>query len=500
MLLRALFKQFDPTLNLQRLPDTRVTAITDDSRAVVPGSVFVARAGTKTDGAAYIKEAAKRGAVVVVAGQTIANAPVPVVIVPDPAAALSILAHKLAGNPTHNLKVIGVTGTNGKTTITYLIREILTHAGKKCGMIGTVETDDGLHTCESDMTTPGAVVVADLMSRMRDYGCAACAMETSSHALDQGRVAGVRYCAAVFTHLTGDHLDYHGSMDAYAAAKAKLFAQLDPSAVAILNADDVWSVRMLRDCKVVQPVRYGIKNAADYMARDLAVTAGGTNFVLEGPDGKTEVKMTLIGRHNVENALAAAAVCAEVFGLTVHQIAAALREAVGAPGRLQVVDAGQPFTVLVDYAHTDDALRNVLSALRPICRGKLRVLFGAGGDRDRTKRPRMAVVAAQFADSIVITSDNPRTENPRGIIDEILCGLPADTNASVNVEPDRRLAIGMILSLAQPGDVVLLAGKGHEKYQVIGAEKVHFDDVEDARNFLSPSMYSGRGPGGGSMV
>ncbi|HRK29501.1 MAG TPA: UDP-N-acetylmuramoyl-L-alanyl-D-glutamate--2,6-diaminopimelate ligase [Tepidisphaeraceae bacterium] len=487
MLLRDLFQQFDPTLNLMRLPDARVTAVTEDSRRVVPGSIFVARAGTVTDGSRYIADAARRGAVVVVAGQTVAGARVPIIVVPDPAAATSILAHKLAGNPSHSMNVIGVTGTNGKTTVTYLIRQILNHFEKKCGMIGTVEIDDGQKTFLSDMTTPAAVDVAAMLGRMRDHGCDACAMETSSHALCQGRVAAVRYSAAVFTNLTGDHLDYHGSMDDYAAAKSRLFSMLDQDGVAIVNADDAWSVRMLKDCKSVHPLRFGIRNRADYMARDLSFTAAGTQFVLDTPDGCTPVKTRLIGRHNVENVLAAAAVCAELFGLTVHQLANVFQDLTGAPGRLQRVDAGQPFTVLVDYAHTDDALRNVLSALRPICRGKLHVLFGAGGDRDRTKRPRMASVVAQFADTMIITSDNPRTENPRAIIDEILSGLPADRRESVTVEPDRRVAISMILSQPGPSDVVLIAGKGHENYQILGIERTHFDDCEEVRSLLQGS-------------
>lgn len=487
MLLRELFKQFDPTLDLSRLPDVRVTAITEDSRRVVPGSVFVARSGGKVDGASFISDATKRGAVAVVAGATISRTAIPSIIVRDPAAAASILGHIINGRPSEAVKVVGVTGTNGKTTVTYLIREILASVSKKCGLIGTVQIDDGARTFESEMTTPAAVAVAELMGRMRDNGCAACAIETSSHALHQGRVAGVNFAGGVFTNLTGDHLDYHGDMENYAAAKAALFEKLNHGSVAIVNQDDAWSVRMTRDCKA-RVVTFGIKSAANYTARDIAVTSAGSNFILKGPDGEATVKMDLIGRHNIENALAASVACAEIFGLTVHQIAAALRTAKGAPGRLQRVNVGQPFTVLVDYAHTDDALANVLSALRPICRGKLRVLFGAGGDRDRTKRPRMAAVAAKFADAIVITSDNPRTENPAAIIDEIFGGLPADSHSAASVEPDRRAAIKLILSQAQPGDVVLLAGKGHENYQIIGTERMHFDDIEEATTVLKSSV------------
>jgi len=480
MLLRDLFRQFDPNLSTMRLPDVRVTGIAEDSRRVLPGYVFVARPGLHTDGAQHVTDAAARGASVVVAGKTLTGAPLPVVVVPDPSTAASQLANLFHRRPAEALKVIGVTGTNGKTTVTYLIRHILASAGKRCGLIGTVETDDGDRVRPAAMTTPGGVEVADLLARMRDHDCAACAMEVSSHALEQGRVAGVRFSAAVFTNLTRDHLDYHGTMDAYASAKARLFERLSDAAVAIVNRDSEWSQHMLRNARA-RSVGFAMKSSADYTARDIAVTAAGSNFVLVGPDGQTPVRMRLIGRHNIENALAASAACAEVFGLTVHQIAQSLRTATGAPGRLERVEAGQPFTILVDYAHTDDALRNVLATLRPICRGKLRVMFGAGGDRDRSKRPLMAAAVCEFADSVVITSDNPRTENPRLIIEEILSGVPADRHSIVTVEEDRRAAIERIIGESGGGDVVLLAGKGHEKTQVIGSTQLPFDDVEEAR-------------------
>lgn len=480
MLLRELFRRFDPQLNVSRLPDVRVTSVTEDSRQACPGSVFVARAGTKTDGARFIADAAARGAVAVVAGQTLPDCPLPAVVVPDAGAAGSVLAHLLYRQPSRSMRVIGVTGTNGKTTTAYLVRHLLNSVGKACGMIGTVEIDDGgPNPRVADMTTPAAAEVANLMARMVGNGCAACAVETSSHALHQGRVAGLHFAAGAFTNLTGDHLDYHGDMDAYAAAKALLFERLGPDAVAIVNADSPWAHRMTQRCPA-RVITFGMKEWADYAARDIATTAAGTSFVLVGPDGQAEVRMRLIGRHNVENALAAASACAETFGVTVHQMAAGLRTATGAPGRLQRVEIDSPFTVLVDYAHTDDALRNVLSSLKPVCRGTLRVVFGCGGDRDRTKRPRMAAVACELADAVYVTSDNPRTENPRAIIDQILAGVPAGDRAKVRADPDRRAAIEQAIADAAPGDIVLIAGKGHENYQVIGAEKHHFDDAEEA--------------------
>ena len=333
---------------------------------------------------------------------------------------------------------------------------------------------------------------------MRDRGCWFCAIETSSHALHQGRVSGVNFAGAAFTNLTRDHLDYHQTMDSYAAAKASLFESLDCNAVAVVNAYDPWSDHMVQKTHA-RVIRFGIGRKGDYRAKDVSSTAEGSHFILRTPDGEAEVHMPMIGQHNIANALTAAAIVGEVCGLSVHQIAAALKDAVGAPGRLQPVQCGQNFAVYVDYAHTDDGLKNVLRAVRPLTKGRLRVVFGCGGDRDRTKRPMMARAAEKYADAIYVTSDNPRTENPQAIIDEILpgfsakvrrasdCGSPMDGGKSGKsgcVEPDRRRAIQRALGDAEAGDIVLLAGKGHEDYQIVGTEKHHFDDVEEAMSFL----------------
>ena len=272
-------------------------------------------------------------------------------------------------------------------------------------------------------------------------------------------------------------------MDAYADAKARLFASLDPSAVAVVNGDDDAATRMVRDTRA-RVIRFGFGKSADYRARDWAVTSQGSNFVLHTPDGRAEVAMSLIGKHNIENALAAAALVGETFGLGVNQIAAGLRDAQGAPGRLQAVRAGQPFAVLVDYAHTDDALENVLTALKPLTKGKLRVVFGCGGNRDPFKRPRMAATAERYADAIYVTSDNPRKEEPGDILDQIVAGLSGAGRGKAVVEIDRRNAIRQALGDAREGDVVLIAGKGHENYQIVGEVKHHFDDVEEATGFL----------------
>jgi UDP-N-acetylmuramoyl-L-alanyl-D-glutamate--2,6-diaminopimelate ligase len=472
------------------IPDIEITGVQEDSRLVRPGDLFIARAGTKTDGRRFIEDAKSRGAVAVVTPQNVPDSSLPQIVLNDPCAA-SILANLFHGRPSRSLRVVAVTGTNGKTTTAYLLRHLLNKVDQRCGMIGTVEIDDGQQPVQAEMTTPGAVQSAELIARMRHNGCRACAIEVSSHALDQGRAAGIFFAGAGFTNLTGDHLDYHGSMEAYAAAKAKLFASLDPDAVAAVNCDDPWADRMIQDCST-RLVRFSARNnpKADYRAGEIVASAQGTRFMLQTPDSRGEISMNLIGRHNIENALCAAALAGEIFHLSIDQIAQGLQDAAGAPGRLQSVRGGQPFAVLVDYAHTDDALQNVLSALRPLTRGKLRVCFGCGGDRDRTKRPRMAHVASQLADCIYITSDNPRTEPAHSILDEIVAGIRSRDRLML-VESDRRIAIEQALSDAEPEDVVLIAGKGHEDYQIIGTTKHHFDDVEECERVLKSLVGSG---------
>jgi UDP-N-acetylmuramoyl-L-alanyl-D-glutamate--2,6-diaminopimelate ligase len=483
MLLRQLLREFDPHLPLAGLPNFQINGVCDDSRLVEPGDLFVARSGPATQGAKFVDQARQRGAAAVATAHVLADCPLPQIPVDDPARAASRLAHLFHGEPSKFLRVIGVTGTNGKTTTAYLLRHLLGAAGEKCGLIGTVEIDDGRAVSEAKLTTPGAIQIAGLLAAMRRNGCRACVMETSSHALDQGRVADVKFAGGAFTNLTGDHLDYHGTMENYAAAKARLFEMLDESAVAVVNAEDGWSARMVRDCRA-RMVRFGFDSSAEWNAADIRLSSHGTDFLLRGPGREAAVELALIGRHNVANALAAAALAGEIFAMTPARIAEGLKLAKGAPGRLEAVWAGQSFAVLVDYAHTDDALQNVLAALRPLTRGRLRLLFGCGGDRDRTKRPRMARAAAQLADVVYVTSDNPRTENPSAILKEIIAGFPSEGHKPLVVEIDRRKAIEKILADAQSGDVVLLAGKGHENYQIVGTIKHHFDDVEEARRVL----------------
>ncbi len=498
MLLHALLRQFDPAIDLAAVLDLPITGIEEDSRAVRPGALFVARPGTQSDGRSFIADAAARGAVAVVAEKAdtslLAEMSLPLIQVADPAAAASRLAHLFFGRPSEEVQVLGITGTNGKTTCAYLVRHLLEKVSRRCGLIGTVEIDDGAKRSSATMTTPGAVEVAGLLARMRDAGCRSCAMEVSSHALDQRRADGVSFAGAAFTNLTGDHLDYHRTMDQYAAAKAKLFEQLGPQAVAVVNAEDTHTARMIQRT-AARIVRFGFTRRCDYAARDVSITAAGTSFTLITPDGQAPVSMSLIGRYNIANALCAAGLVGEVFGLSVHQIVAGLADAAGAPGRLQAVRAGQPFTVLVDYAHSDDALDNVLKTLRPLARGRLRVLFGCGGERDRGKRPRMAAVACRWADQVWITDDNPRRDDPAVIRQEIFAGVPSNRRDSVVVQPDRREAIERILTEAQENDVIVLAGKGHETYQQIGTIKHPFDDVEVASRVLTGTQTARRAAG-----
>lgn len=480
--------------------DTVVHLLADDSRRVVPGTMFVARAGAQGaggahgDGRAFIQDAIARGAVAIVADEGV----VPIDGVAwvsargGAAARLPALAEAFHGFPSRRLRIVGITGTNGKTTTTYLYRHIEREAGRRCGLIGTVETDDGAGTVPSTLTTPGAIDLSTTLARMVAHGCTGAVMETSSHALHQGRVAALRFGCGIFTNLTGDHLDYHGSMDAYAAAKAVLFEGLDACATAIVNADDPAHERMLTGCRA-NVIRCSLRSArATASVQGLRMGAGSMGVTLCGPWGRIEAELPFTGRHNAMNALQAVA-AAWSDGIDGAVIERALSTCAAPPGRLEPVTAPQdPFTVLVDYAHTDDALLNVCSALKAVLEpgGRLITVFGCGGDRDPTKRPRMARVACEQSDVVVVTSDNPRTEDPEGIVDQIMAGVPSACAAVVHRVTDRSAAIHAAIAQARERDVVLIAGKGHEDYQIIGSVKVAFDDRLVAREAIA-----GRGAG-----
>jgi len=463
--------------------DPAFLGITDDSRQVRPGWLFVACQGVSSDGHAYIHKAIEAGAAAVICERLEDGiAKVPHLVVKDARKALGLLLaryyHLADACRSGRFKLLGVTGTNGKTTSAYLLQHLLNAADVRCGRITTIDRDLGTgQALVSDNTTPPATALyADLATAI-DHGCVATAMEVSSHGLVQHRVAGLPFAVAVFTNLTGDHLDYHGTMQAYAAAKAKLFSGLVSDAAAVVNADDPWWKHMIVDCKA-RVLRFSLKNPdAGLYGLITSCDAAGLRMTVHTPNGHMEIHAHLVGRHNAQNILGCVG-AALALGLDPQTIARGVATFQSAPGRLEPVgkDLDLPFGVVVDYAHTDDAMKNVLEALRPLTQNNLCIVFGCGGDRDRTKRPRMARTAVELADCIIVTSDNPRTEQPDDIIAEIVVGIPADQMSRVRVEPDRAAAIRLAIESASPGDVILLAGKGHEDYQIIGKEKHPFDD------------------------
>jgi UDP-N-acetylmuramoyl-L-alanyl-D-glutamate--2,6-diaminopimelate ligase len=466
-------------------PDPRVTGLCIDSRAAHPGDLFVAAAGSRTDGLRHAHEAVERGAVAVLADR---RAELPgraaFVRVDDLPRAKAVLADAFFGRPSQRLDVVGVTGTNGKTTTSCMLRSILAMDGRDAGLVGTLGAWVGARHEPLANTTPDAVDLQRLLARMVDENLSAAVMEVSSHALVQRRVDLVAFDVGVFTNLTPDHLDYHGDMDAYGAAKGRLFEMLPHDGTAVLNAADPQS-RLYRLATRARVLQFALNAPADVRADILRLDAEGTLFRLAAPEFGLDARVAsrLVGRHNVENALAAAA-AALALGLPAAAIVTGLQGLAAVPGRLEPVECGQGFRVLVDYAHTPDALEKVLDLLRPLTRGRLIVVFGCGGDRDRSKRPLMGRAVAAAADRLVVTSDNPRSEDPQAILDGIFAGIaPADRARAVR-EPDRREAIRQACAAACPGDVVLIAGKGHETTQVVGDRVLPFDDREVAREVL----------------
>ena len=462
-----------------------ITGIAYNSRSVERGNVFVALRGAHADGAQFVRQAVERGAVAVVSERALSDVGVPVLQVADARLALAELAADFHGQPSERMRVVGITGTNGKTTTSYLIASIFDSAGLKCGVIGTVAHRIGNEVRESEHTTPEAPDVQALLHEMVDRGCVACAMETSSHALALRRVDATTFSAGVFTNLTRDHLDFHQNMEAYFQAKRRLFEMLPSGAPALINVDDPKSPALI--AVSTKPVTYAINKPADIAPGPLSFSVDGLEFDIRTPRGTLHATSKLVGRPNVYNILAAVGT-GVALGLPFDAIERGIQALQAVPGRFEVVSSPKDgFTVVVDYAHTDDALRNLLETARPLVRGRLITLFGCGGDRDRTKRPLMGAVATRLSDVVVITSDNPRHENPEQIIDEIQRGITPDTrrdDALVLAIPDRRHAIAKAIELARHGDVVLLAGKGHEKYQIIGDEHVPCDDVAIARELL----------------
>jgi UDP-N-acetylmuramoyl-L-alanyl-D-glutamate--2,6-diaminopimelate ligase len=452
-----------------------IASLAYDSRSVTPGALFFCVRGHDSDGHDHAADAVARGAVALVVERPLALG-VPEVKVESVRAAMAPLAVRFYGDPSASLRVVGVTGTNGKTTSVFLIAALLGAAGEQCGLLGTVKSVIGGREGPVIHTTPEAIDLQASFRAMLDGGDRACAMEVSSHALALHRVDGTRFAAALFTNLTQDHLDFHATMDDYFAAKQRLFA-FDPP-VGVINLDDPYGRRLAGEHP--DAVTFGLHEPADYGAREMRFSVAGAQFVVTTPEGELELRSRLPGAFNVANVLGAVAV-AHALGVTLEQIAVALPGVAPAPGRFQALDEGQPFTVLIDYAHTPDSLENVLRAARSLTDGRLLAVFGCGGDRDRGKRPQMGAISAELADLTFVTSDNPRSEEPAAIIAEIVAGITAD-GAGVEVIVDRHAAIARAISLARGGDVVVIAGKGHEQGQEFAAGRiVPFDDAQVAR-------------------
>ena len=481
---------------------TTVTSIAHDSRGVSPGTVFVAIRGQRADGTTFAGDAIARGAVAIVAETAPpAGITAPWLRTTDARLALAELAALFYGRPSEALTVVGVTGTNGKTTTTYLLAAVFDAAGMPCGRIGTVTFRVGPAAADerdASHTTPEASEIQRLLREMVEHGSRACAMEVSSHALVLHRVANMRFAAAIFTNLTRDHLDFHGDMGQYFAAKRRLFEMLPAGAPAIVNLDDPRGTELSKSLPRV--LTFGIDRPADVRATAIHSSLEGLAFTVETPRGPIEMRSPLVGRPNVYNILGvvATAIALDLPVAAIEQGTARLERV---PGRFQVVSAStDDVRVVVDYAHTDDALKNLLETARPLTTGRVITVFGCGGDRDRTKRPLMGAVAGRLSDFVVLTSDNPRSEDPQRIIEEIKLGLAPAPEPGAPKRPttpfvanaDRRQAIDLAIRSAKAGDLVIIAGKGHEKYQVIGDRTLAFDDVEAARAALGQRRAASR--------
>ena len=470
-----------PDCQVQGPAGVPVTGVTADSRKVVPGMVFVAVAGTSDDGHRYVGEAIERGASAIVGCESevyLGNRTF--VRVNDPRRAISSLAASWYDHPSRDMTVVGVTGTNGKTSVSFMLRHIIKSHGDSCGLIGTVRYEVGDRHIPASRTTPDAVELQRLLAAMRNHGTKKVVMEVSSHALQQHRVADVDFNLGAFTNLTRDHLDYHRDMESYFAAKCRLFrllASREGESCAVVNADDEYGRRLASEVEPLSVVLYGLQDArsVEFSAIGVRPLKTCTQFALLNDGEPIEVSLPMVGSHNVQNCLAAVGLGAQL-GYSVTGIADALGSLPPIPGRLERVDLGQPFSVFVDYAHTADALRRVLETLRRLSSGRVLLLFGCGGGRDEGKRHAMGRIAARLADRSWITNDNPRSEDPESIVARIVEGIQSVGGHSWSVEYDRRRAIENILKEAEPNDVVLVAGKGHETYQEIDGSVIPFDD------------------------
>ena len=460
--------------------DREITGITYDSRRVMPGNLFIAVRGERTDGHRFVEAAIDRGASAVVLESDASFRPrVTRIKVRDARRSMAQASAQFYNHPSQSLKVVGITGTNGKTTTAFMVRAIMEAADVPCGLLGTVQYQIGERVIPASRTTPESVEIQEMMSQMLRAGCRGVSMEVSSHALDQSRVDEVDFDVAVFTNLSQDHLDYHETMENYFAAKVKLFSALGTvrkAGRAVVNADNAYGLELIKrlggDHTVVS---YGVSSAAVVRAGDVRVSAEGSYFVVHTPQGSIPMSLPLIGRYNVSNALAAIA-SSLALGIDLPTIEQALVNFRPVPGRVEMVKAEEGFSVFIDYAHTADALRNVLVTVSELTRGRLIVVFGCGGDRDKGKRKPMGQAASELADFSILTSDNPRTEDPREVLKQVEEGFWSSATRRYQVIEDRREAIERALDLARPGDTVLIAGKGHETYQEFADTVVPFND------------------------
>ncbi len=485
-----------PAATIQGRLEQEIRAVAHDSRQVVPGTLFVCLAGVHVDGHDFIDAAVKQGAVAVLVEKDVpANAfeDITVIKVADTRKAMQVIVPYFFDYPGHKLRMIGVTGTNGKTTTTYLIRSILRQAGHKAGLIGTIQTMIGDQVLPVKNTTPDVIELQSILAEMVDKGMEYVIMEVSSHALALGRVAGCEFDVAVFTNMTQDHLDFHQTFENYIEAKAELFRSLNKAdskkqgKTAVVNLDDPTGKTMAANanCPVIS---YAVNNMAVITADNPAVAATGSSFTIQGPFGAIPLTLSITGMFNVYNVLAAtgAALAEKIDPAIIRQ---ALESFSSVPGRFELVQAGQPFTVIVDYAHTPDGLENVLKTAKQFATAKIIVVFGCGGDRDRTKRPIMGKLATVYGDIVLATSDNPRSEEPGKILEDIEVGIKdalasGHSGKSYQVIIDRRQAITQAIQLAGPQDVVLIAGKGHETYQILKDRTIDFDDRQVAREVI----------------
>ncbi len=507
MKLKELIKDI-PVKSWKGNPELEISGISYDSRKARPGDLFVAVPGTVKDGHAYIKQARGRGVVAFLVSREVeADAQETVVVVDEPRLMLGILASRLAGDPSQKMELAAITGTNGKTTTSYLIEAISAAEGKQCGVIGTIAYRWKGNALEAANTTPESVEIIKILAQMLKSGVKRAVMEASSHALDQKRVSGIAFRAGIFTNLTPEHLDYHHDMENYFRAKARLFTEVLPGKwlggkkgfepVSVINLDDPYGQRLFKMIPG-KKVSYALEaGSATYRGEIVEHGWDGIKVKVAGPSGEFLVESPLLGKINASNILAAAAALMEL-GTKPEQVIAGVRKLNAVPGRLEQIENKRGFLVLVDYAHTPDALEKAIAVVKELCQHRMIVLFGCGGDRDRTKRPKMGAIGARGADLLVVTSDNPRTEDPLAIISEIEPGVVKGGMKKVSgkgrpgkgyvIEPDRKAAIELALGCASAGDCVLLAGKGHEDYQILGTKKIHLDDREEARRILGSEL------------